>query len=277
MYLNDKEFMDMMKKFFHVLCSVFITDTGFGLTDTEKFTMTKQANSFKLNIQENAYITENGASQKAMITRQNQVARYPKEIFGFPIIAYAIPLINNDTDNVVGTITFAVSQEKENDIIETAKELQSFSEQLSLSSQELSSSSQELSVSSQAFNTTINNIQQQIKSMDDILKYINNVANTTNLLGLNAAIEAARAGEHGRGFAVVAEEIRKLAQSSKSSTENITTTLTTIRDDINKMIDSINTFAEVSEEQSAQTQQVAAGAERLNELSINLIKASENL
>jgi uncharacterized protein YukE len=277
MYLNDEEFIDIIKKVFNVLCSVFVNDTGISITDTERFLLTKQAKSFKLDIQEGNNLLEEGISQKAIVTRQKQVQRYPQEAFGFPITAYALPLINKDTNNVVGTITYAVSQEKENNVVETSKELQKFSQQLSSSSNDLADSSQELSASSQSFNTNIDSIQQQIKNMDEILNYINNVANTTNLLGLNAAIEAARAGEHGKGFAVVAGEIRKLAQSSKSSTDRITATLTTMRDNINNMIDSISTFVEVSEEQLIQTQQVAAGADRLNELSANLLKISENL
>lgn len=96
----------------------------------------------------------------------------------------------------------------------------------------------------------VGNLAKTLANIETFVSSIKDIADQTNLLALNAAIEAARAGEAGKGFAVVADEVRKLADESKGSTEEISNLMMSIEEDSREAIAAMNSAKIVSQQQA---------------------------
>lgn len=174
-------------------------------------------------------------------------------------------------------LTTLRDEELKETIRKQVQDLAAAIDQAATAIEEMVASSQEVAAISQTVTARAQKGHEQVKATEEILDFIRRVATQTNLLGLNAAIEAARAGEHGRGFQVVAGEVRKLAEDSNRSANDIRDILKNFQDTIEGVTDGVMQSGQINQEQVRLTQDMADMVEGVKRVGNHLSQLANEL
>ena len=160
----------------------------------------------------------------------------------------------------------------------SAEELSASVEEIARQVASSTSKTSEAAGTAQGASGTIQALKSSSDTIGEVISLINDIAEQTNLLALNATIEAARAGEAGRGFAVVASEVKSLAQQTANATGDISSQVNAIQNDTDTSVSAVDEIADMISNLNEIATAIAAATEEQSaatiEISRNVLEAS---
>jgi len=253
--LSDEEILRAFAVVMPFLNDMVRDDMAFGLSDLTKYIAYAGAETFNLNVE---YGTEPINEVKECIrTGKIQKEDIPEHVLGTAMKVIIKP-IRNVKGEIIGSLSDGIAMGDINRLLTNINEVAESISQVALNMEQMAQSSVDLAATGQHAAQLTRKASEASKQTEEVLTLIRDIADETNLLGLNAAIEAARAGEQGRGFSVVAEEVRQLAKQTKDSVKSIKTIVEILDVSIQDLTKAIEETACTCQQQAAVNQEISA-------------------
>lgn len=189
--------------------------------------------------------------------------------FGVAFNVISVPVLDEQR-KLAGALTLILSREKEERIAIVSEELASSVTQMNDWAQHIAGSAMQLASSITEITTECQHVVEAVVDNSKVIDIVKNIADRSNLLGLNAAIQAAQAGEFGRTFGVVASEIRAMAEQSRQSSEQILKSMSSMKRKVDSMMKEMESESAATQEMASSIQEITAALQSLESMAIQL-------
>lgn len=249
-----------------------------GVADTEKILWAKDSKHMSFGLKPGSPLVPGMTTYEAAVkgVPVRKFVGVEESRFGFPYIGISLPIRESD-GRVSGVISVTSSMHRQQQVKEMSEELESAVGQMSSAGQSVAEAATSLAATTEDLFREVESLVSELGVVESAIQLIEEVAQETHLLGLNAQIEAARAGEHGRGFAVVAAEIRNMATRVRENVKKTAQGLRQISSAVQKMADSFGNINTMAQNQAAASEEISAVIAGIKENAARLREVSEEV